>query len=143
MTAEIVVMYASEDPNRAGKRLVVRVPLEDVDQLDKTGVLFIIISQLDDVAPRLNGRRRMAEKYGYDRYTLVTKNKWFLLHGFDDGDFKWRRHLGDPFAADATVKPDHLPLVASSVTFEGSQYGESPNSPEWVAAVAQFQEEMH
>jgi len=143
MTAEVAVMYSREDPARAGKHLVRRVPIEDVDLLPKTGVLFIVVSQLDSVNPRLNGARRMSEAWGKDRYALVVRREWHLLYGFDDGDFQWRRHAVEPFAEASSVTPDHLPLSVPSVTFEGAQLGTGPDDPLWIAALKQFNEELH
>jgi len=143
MGAEIAVMYNVPDPNDASKKRILRVPIEDVDQLPKTRVLFIIVSQKDPQNPRLNGNRRMAEAHGKDRYCFVFRKEWFLLYGWDDGDFKWRRHLIKPWAEASTVKPDHLPLSPASVVFEGEQLGEGDQDPLWIAAYDQFMEEMH
>lgn len=136
-------MYKDEDVDRPGKRLVHRVALEDVDEIPKEGVLFIVVSQLDPDMPRLNGRRRMAESHSHDRYALIVKKEWFLLYGWDDGDYEWKRHAVNPWAEASTTIPDHLPLSPATINFEGSQLGDNPESPEWLAAVDQFNKELH
>lgn len=143
--ADIVVMYDEVDPLRPTKRLIVRVEIDQVDTLPKTNVLFIIVSQRDVIDPVLNGRRRMAEAWGKDFYTFMLKRDEFMLLGHDDGYLIWRLHrfTGNPFSEGASQRPDRLPLSPASTAFSGSMLGSSPSDPAWLAAIDQFEEEMH
>ena len=134
MTAELVVM-TSEKVN--GRFKVYRAPLNIIDHIPRTGVLFIIVSCEDGVKPRLNGRRRLCESSGHDWYTFIVQGNNVLLAGWDDGDFVWHG-LDEPWAESSTVRPDHLPM-ARGTTFKGEGIGPE----EWQQAITQFMDEMH
>ena len=134
MSAELVVMTSEKVGD---KFKVYRKPLDDIDDIPRTGILFIIISCEDKDRPRLNGRRRLCEAKCHDWYTLIIRKNNVMLAGWDDGDFEWKR-LTDPWAESATTKPNHLPL-AKAITFEGIFI----QPDEWKKAVDQFMTEMH
>ena len=134
MSAELVVMTSE----RVGDKFkIYRAPLDAIKHIPRTGILFIIVSCEDTKKPRLNGRRRLCQKCGRDWYTLIVRKNHVMLSGWDDGDFEWKR-LSDPWAEEATTKPDHLPM-AHSITFEGIFI----EPDEWKKAIAQFMAEMH
>ena len=135
MTAELVVMTSERDGD---KFRVYRTPIDDVDSIPRTGVLFVIISCEDLVKPRLNGRRRLCEAHGRDWYTLVVRGENVMLAGWDDGDFVWKK-IVDPWVEASTTRPDHLPLVHPAITFKG----EFVEKGEWEKALKQFNDEMH
>ncbi len=135
MGAELVVMTDEHDGD---KFRVYRRPLDQLDDIPRTGTLFIIVSCEDAARPRLNGRRRLVEAHGRDRYAVVLRGGMVMLRSWDDGDIEWKR-LNDPWAESATTRPDHLPLVRAAITFAGILLP----AVEWQRAVAQFNEEMH
>jgi len=135
MPAELVVMTAEMVGD---KFKVYRNAIDEIDDIPRHGVLFIIISCVDPVRPRLNGRRRLYEAHSKDRYTLIVRKNNVMLAGWDDGQFEWKG-LADPWAEASTVKPDHLPLAHPAITFEGVQI--APD--EWKKAIKQFMDEMH
>jgi len=135
MAAELVVMTSEKVGD---KFKVYRVPLDEIDDIPRHGVLFIIISCEDTVRPRLNGRRRLCEAHGRDYYTLIVRKNNVMLAGWDDDDFVWKG-LVDPWAEKSTTKPDHLPMAHPAITFEGKFL----HKDEWQKAIKQFNEEMH
>lgn len=116
--------------------------INNVDNLPIDDILFLIVSCLDDKNPRLNGRRRLLEAYGNDHYSLLVRHGWVMVYGWDDGDFEWKRFQTDTPFKELTL-PDHLPLSNYAYNFNGGQLGDTPEHPDWLAALEKFQVEMH
>lgn len=72
-----------------------RVPISDIDQLPKDNVLFISI-QTD---LREGKEKNISSCFGFDNYAIAQKrdnsDDWFMLFGWDEGDFVWRRERED------------------------------------------------
>jgi len=135
MSPQLVVMTSEKVD---GKFKIYRKALDDLDDIPRTGVLFIAISCEDSVKPRLNGRRRLCQSSGRDWYTLIVRKNNAMLAAWDDGDFEWKR-LTDPWDESATTKPDHLPMSGSPITFRGVWI----DTEEWHKALEQCNNELH
>ena len=134
MIDELVVMTDEWDGD---KHKVYRTPVNDNDNIPRSGILFMVISCEDTVRPRLNGRRRLCEAHGKDWYTLIVRGQHVMLPGWDDGDLVWY-NLDNPWAEETRVIPDHIPM-AHGITFKGKRIPDD----EWLQAIDQFMAEMH
>lgn len=112
-----------------------RVAWADRATLARTGVLFAILSVSDTKRPRLNGRRRVREKFGKDWYYLFEENGMASLDGWDDKDFP-RIPLSDPFSPIRGLPPI---LPPGALVFEG---GYLPPD-EWEESLKIYYAEMH
>ncbi len=113
-----------------------RVSLSNRAALPRTGVLFIILSAPDTERPRLNGYRRVAEKFGTDWYWLGELDGAAQVNGWDDRDFRWVP-LDDPFNPLRESQPPWLDPEA--LIFEGGYL-----KPEaWERAKAVYYADMH
>lgn len=137
-------MYANEKAG-AWSFERARVLIEEADLLLTDRVLFIILSATDDVRPRLNGCRRVAECNGYDNYVLARKHLngvyWSMLDGWDNQRFTFKSE-DEPFkdsCAGGEVGVCEPPLGVFHITFAGITV--PPDV--WAEALIVFQEEMH
>lgn len=105
-----------------------RVPLDQVDTLPKDKVLAIIV-QTDEEEGK---KRNIVWKFGFDHYALCQRETegqpWVMLHGWDDGDYIWRR-LSNTQDADGRREVD-APLGCMNVIFRG----QSVTDAEWKVA---------
>jgi len=115
-----------------------KVPISDIDELKKTGVLAIIISAPDDIRPRLNGSRRVAEATGKDFYYIVENNGFI---GLDSRDEFERLTLFDkkkPWLECGSFMI-HPQYTGKMTIFEGKAIPDD----EWKKALELFNREMH
>ena len=93
-----------------------KVALDDIDQLPKSNVLFILVTCDKEEGKLAN----IAFKSGFDFYALGRKRSaghdWIMLFGWDDDDFVWRKtlHPHDPGGRVPVIAP----LGCMHVVFE-------------------------
>jgi len=72
-----------------------KVPIEEIDSLPKDGVLFIKLVT-DTREGKLAG---ISMSHSLDNYAVLHKIEkkadWYMLTGWDDDQFIWRRECGD------------------------------------------------
>jgi hypothetical protein len=113
-----------------------RVPVEDVGILCKTEVLAIILSCVDDVRPRLNGCRRVAEATGKDFYYIVIQDDFIGLDSRDEYDRIQFYQRPKPFAGNILEHPK----------YDGEMYifeGKGIPDEQWKKALELFNREIH
>ncbi len=113
-----------------------RVPIEEADQLPKTGVLAVIISCSDDIRPRLDGYRRVVQGVGKDFYYLLNYNDMYALDSRDESDLIRFFKKESPW--DVYYK-DHPEYTCSMLVFEGEYVPDVV----WQEALKIFNDEMH
>lgn len=123
-----------------------RVTLDRVHELELDKVLFVILSAEDSERPRKNGRRRVAEVYGYDHYVLALwtrdRKRYVMLDGWDDHKLSTWHSEEEPFrdsCAGGKLRLSAPPFGVFHRVFDGI---ELPNA-DWERAVEVFHEEMH
>lgn len=122
-----------------------RVPIDEADQLVKTGVLAVIISCPDADNPRIFiddvGYRRIAEGIGSDFYYLLNYKDdglWYAIECRDYGDhIHFHKNSLAPFD-DPSLREEHPRYNYWTLTFEGLHVDDET----WADAL-EIYEEMH
>jgi len=113
-----------------------KVALEEIELLPKSNVLFILITNPDEIGKTAN----VESCSGFDHYAFCKKRtmgtEWIMLFGWDDGEFVWRR-LIKPHerGADEQVNP---PLGYMHVVFDGVHV----DNEKWKQAIKIFDKEI-
>lgn len=110
--------------------------LEDIDQLPKDNVLFILVEDTE----REGKLKNITSCSGFDNYAFCQRRDssqdWVLLFGWDEDDYIWRRTSKCDGCRDRLVVD--APIGINHVLFRGG----SVSQEVWPAARAKFDSEM-
>lgn len=115
-----------------------RVPIQEVHSLVRTGVLAIIISAPDDIKPRLNGYRRVAEATGKDFYYIIIQDDRVGIDSRDEFERIQFYQKNDPLGPCGYVM-EHPLYAGKNYMFEGKAVPED----KWQEALEIFNKDMH
>jgi len=143
----IEVMYADKI---GGKFRRARARLTNMDSLDKTGVLFIILSEVD---PATSENRRVSEVWehansptrwhadGGDYYAVIQKPGFVMLTGWTEQQWTWIPTGGDLW--DGTRRSSHSkPPDFGDKTQVTIFKGKLVSAADWEVAKNEFQAGM-
>jgi len=125
---EVEVLYADLSKQR--------VEIEQADTILKSGVLSIVVQTDEEEGKKQN----IAWSVGFDNYALCRRETegrlWIMLHGWDDGDYVWRR-LSNVHDNDARREVD-APLGCMNIIFRGQTIPDA----KWAKAAKIIEKDM-
>ena len=108
------------------------VPVDGVDTLEKSGVLFVLLTTVDE-----NGERKVVQGLSsLDRYVLLRQPGWAFLWGWMDGDFTWRKVTNGAETSQA-IEPAFT-FKFPAVEFQGA----TVSREEWLKVAAAYSDEV-
>ena len=108
------------------------VPLDEVDTLEKAGVLFVLLSTFDE-----HGVRRVVQGLsGLDRYVLLRQPGWAFLWGWIDADFTWRKETNGAETSQATEPPFAFKFPVVELQ------GTTVSREQWLKVAAAYSDEV-
>ena len=108
------------------------VPVDDADTLEKSGVLFVLLTTVDE-----NGERKVVQGLSsLDRYVLLRQPGWAFLWGWMDGDFTWRKVTNGAETSQAIEPPFtfNYPVVELQ--------GTTVSREQWLKVAAAYSDEV-
>ena len=108
------------------------VPVDEVDTLEKSGVLFVLLSTIE-----AHGERRVVQGLsGLDKYVLLRQPGWAFLWGWIDADFTWRKETNGVETSQGTEPP--FTFNYPVVEFRGT----TVSREQWLKVSSEYSDEV-